>query len=91
MEKKQMTTEEILSSVKDILEYYMTHDTGYSSLLAISRGEWGMFNNDWEAEAFYTCQELIELLGLAEPHESEEDDDGEECEVEVIEEDDDNE
>jgi hypothetical protein len=74
MSKKQMTAEETLGKIRGILEYYMTEDTGYTSLLAISRGEWGMFNNDWEAEAFYTCQELIELLGLAEPHESEEED-----------------
>jgi hypothetical protein len=78
MSKKQMTAKETLDKVRDILEYYMTEDTGYSSLLSISRGEWGMFNNDWEAEAFYTCQELIELLGLAEPHESEEEEEGEE-------------
>ena len=79
MSKKQMTAEETLGKVRGILEHYMTEDTtGYTSLLAISRGEWGMFNNDWEAEAFYTCQELIELLGLAEPHEpEEEEEDGE--------------
>ena len=66
-----MTAEEMLSEVYSILDYYM-NDTwsGYRELLSISNGEGGCFNNDWEAEAFYTCQKLIELLGL-EPPESE--------------------
>ena len=82
--KKQMSAEEMLSEVRSTLEYYMNDKySGYKSLLAISRGEWGAFNNDWEEEAFNTCQELIELLGLAEPQEPEEDEDG--VEVEVIE------
>ncbi len=88
MANKKMTAEQLLSQVKATLEYYMDDSWGgYHELLSISRGEGGMFNNDWEAAAFYTCHELIELLGLA--PESEEDDDGE-CKVEVIEEDDDN-
>ena len=83
MEKKTMTAEEILGEVKATLEYYMRDKySGYKSLLAISRGECGMFNNDWEEAAFDTCQELIELLGLAEPQEPEEDEDGVEVEVE---------
>ena len=82
--KKQMSTEAMLGEVRNILEYYMNDEySGYKSLLAISRGEWGAFNNDWEAAAFQTCQELIELLGLAEPQEPEEDENG--VEVEVIE------
>ena len=82
--KKQLTAEEMLNEIKATLKYYMNDKySGYKSLLAISRGEWGMFNNDWEKEAFNTCQELIELLGLAEPQEPEEDEDG--VEVEVIE------
>ena len=83
MEKKTMTAEQKLEKVVSILEYYINNGfSGYKSLLAISRGEWGEFNNDWEESAFNTCQELIELLGLAEPQESEEDEDG--VEVEVI-------
>lgn len=80
MSKKQKTADEIIVEAKDILKYYMDNEwSGYRNLLSISRGEGGMFNNDWEAEAFCTCQELIELLGLAEPHEESEEveDDGE--------------
>ena len=82
--KKQRTAEEMLEKVRDILEHYMNNEwSGYRQLLSISRGEGGMFNNDWEEEAFSTCQELIELLGLAEPHESEEEEeDGDEVYIE---------
>lgn len=89
MTNKQMTAEQKLEQVIGILDYYMNDSwSGYRELLSISNGEGGCFNNDWEAEAFYTCQRLIDLLGL-EPPESEEE--SEEVEVEYEEEDDNNE
>ena len=87
MTNKQMTAEAMLSEVIGVLSDYM-HDgwSGYRELLSISNGEEdGCFSSDWEAEAFYTCQRLIDLLGL-EPPESEEE--SEEVKVEYEEEDD---
>ena len=81
--RKEMTAEQKLERVIGVLDYYMNNSwSGYRELLSISNGEGGCFNNDWEAAAFQTCQELIELLGLAEPQEPEEDENGVEVEVE---------